>query len=84
MYFIAKSLKVIMGLSLLEKHNGLCLHSVLGTVQKKKKIVSIKLFPAFESMASLDKQHELHLELHCNKTSSKVNSVFLKIVVILL
>ena len=35
-------------------------------------------------MASLDKQHELHLDLHCNKNFNKVNSVFLKIVVILL
>lgn len=53
-------------------NNGLCLHSVLGTVQKKKKLYLSNSFPAFESMASLDKQHELHLELHCNKTSAKL------------
>ena len=37
-------------------------------------------------MASLDKQHELHLELHSKKNFNKINSVyvFLKIVVILL
>lgn len=56
----------------------------LGTV--KKKTCPSNNFQTLESMALLDKQHELHLELYPKENFNKVNSVyvFLKIVVILL
>ena len=63
------------GLSLLEKPITVSVY-ILSLAQfpppKKKKLCLSNYFSTFESMASLDKQHELHVESHCNKTSTKL------------